>query len=86
MSSSSFEPDVLTVVGNETKSVLIGNLRKYVIYQIQVLAYTRMGDGELSQPPVSQQTLDDGTSQLLFYCVNFPSVVDKCLLNFPPFA
>ncbi|XP_048761303.2 protein sidekick-2-like isoform X2 [Ostrea edulis] len=59
MSSSSFEPDVLTVVGNETKSVLIGNLRKYVIYQIQVLAYTRMGDGELSQPPVSQQTLDD---------------------------
>lgn len=58
-SSASLEPDVLTVVGNETKSVLIVDLRKYVSYEIQVLAYTRMGDGVLSQPPVEQKTLDD---------------------------
>ncbi|XP_078319648.1 protein sidekick-like isoform X2 [Crassostrea virginica] len=58
-SSASLEPDVLTVVGNETKSVLIMDLRKYVSYEIQVLAYTRMGDGVLSQPPVEQKTLDD---------------------------
>ncbi|XP_061168000.1 protein sidekick-2-like [Saccostrea echinata] len=59
MSSSHIEPEVLKVVGNETKSVLIGGLRKYVDYQIQLLAYTRMGDGELSQPPVEKTTLDD---------------------------
>lgn len=58
-SSSGLEPAVLTLVGNETKSVLIGDLRKYVSYEIQVLAYTRMGDGELSEPPVQQKTLDD---------------------------
>ena len=35
-------------------------LRKYVTYEIQVLAYTRIGDGALSVPPVSVQTFEDG--------------------------
>lgn len=33
---------------NETTHFLLSNLRKFVSYQIQVLAYTRMGDGVLS--------------------------------------
>lgn len=66
-SSSGLEPAVLTLVGNETKSVLIGDLRKYVSYEIQVLAYTRMGDGELSEPPVQQKTLDDSMLFSFFF-------------------
>lgn len=78
-SSSGLEPAVLTIVGNETKSVLIGELRKFVSYEIQVLAYTRMGDGELSQPPVEQKTLDD--SMLLYISNNSLSYVKCCFLK-----
>lgn len=48
------------VPGNETYYVLLTNLRKYVEYQVQVLAYTRMGDGVLSQDVLSVQTDEDG--------------------------
>lgn len=78
-SSSGLEPAVLTIVGNETKSVLIGELRKFVSYEIQVLAYTRMGDGELSQPPVEQKTLDD--SMLLYISNNSLPYVKCCFLK-----
>nr|XP_015215986.1 PREDICTED: protein sidekick-1 isoform X1 [Lepisosteus oculatus]XP_015215987.1 PREDICTED: protein sidekick-1 isoform X1 [Lepisosteus oculatus] len=53
------EPQVQVVKGNLTQSVLLRNLRKYVQYEIQVLAYTRIGDGEPSTPPVLERTKDD---------------------------
>lgn len=34
-------------------------LRKYVWYDIQVLAFTRIGDGEASDPPFSVRTDED---------------------------
>lgn len=80
-SSSGLEPAVLTLVGNETKSVLIGDLRKYVSYEIQVLAYTRMGDGELSEPPVQQKTLDDSMLFSLLFFFNKRIIYNiKCCL------
>ncbi|XP_015282694.1 PREDICTED: protein sidekick-1 [Gekko japonicus] len=48
------------VRGNHTLSILLAGLRKYVIYQIQVLAFTRIGDGVPSSPPVVERTKDDG--------------------------
>lgn len=53
-------PEIQDVPGNTTKSVLIVKLRKYVRYQVQVLAYTRMGDGILSQPKINVTTHEDG--------------------------
>ncbi|KAJ8251409.1 hypothetical protein GJAV_G00221030 [Gymnothorax javanicus] len=48
-----------TVEGNGTHSALLTGLGKYVLYQIQVLAYTRIGDGVPSSPPILERTLDD---------------------------
>uniref|UniRef100_A0A8B9REK4 Sidekick cell adhesion molecule 1a n=1 Tax=Astyanax mexicanus TaxID=7994 RepID=A0A8B9REK4_ASTMX len=56
---SGVEPQVQAVKGNLTQSVLLRNLRKYVQYEIQVLAFTRIGDGQLSSPPVLERTKDD---------------------------
>uniref|UniRef100_A0A673I6Y0 Protein sidekick-1-like n=1 Tax=Sinocyclocheilus rhinocerous TaxID=307959 RepID=A0A673I6Y0_9TELE len=56
---SDSEAQVNVVKGNLTKSVLLRNLRKYVQYEIQVLAFTRIGDGQLSSPPVLERTKDD---------------------------
>ncbi|KAG5854527.1 hypothetical protein ANANG_G00038760 [Anguilla anguilla] len=56
---SEAEPQVHVVKGNLTQSVLLRNLRKYVLYQIQVLAFTRIGDGEPSSPPVLERSKDD---------------------------
>uniref|UniRef100_A0A672MUB9 Sidekick cell adhesion molecule 1 n=1 Tax=Sinocyclocheilus grahami TaxID=75366 RepID=A0A672MUB9_SINGR len=56
---SDSEAQVNVVKGNLTKSVLLRNLRKYVQYEIQVLAFTRIGDGQLSSPSVLERTKDD---------------------------
>uniref|UniRef100_A0A8B9TCV8 Sidekick cell adhesion molecule 1 n=1 Tax=Anas platyrhynchos TaxID=8839 RepID=A0A8B9TCV8_ANAPL len=48
------------VRGNHTQSCLLSGLRKYVLYEIQVLAFTRIGDGVPSSPPVIERTKDDG--------------------------
>ncbi|XP_017558685.1 protein sidekick-1 isoform X3 [Pygocentrus nattereri] len=56
---SGAEPQVQLVKGNLTQSALLRNLRKYVQYEIQVLAFTRIGDGQLSSPPVLERTKDD---------------------------
>ncbi|KAI1886586.1 hypothetical protein AGOR_G00197330 [Albula goreensis] len=48
-----------TVEGNATHSVQLTGLGKYVLYEIQVLAFTRIGDGMPSSPPILQRTLDD---------------------------
>lgn len=48
-----------TVEGNATHSVQLTGLGKYVLYEIQVVAFTRMGDGRPSAPPILERTLDD---------------------------
>lgn len=40
------------------QTIVLTNLRKYTNYSIQVLAYTRMGDGLLSLPSFCQTEVD----------------------------
>ncbi|XP_040186925.1 protein sidekick-2 isoform X1 [Rana temporaria] len=47
------------VEGNASRSVQLTNLGKYVLYEIQVLAFTRIGDGVASTPAILERTLDD---------------------------
>ncbi|XP_034050564.1 protein sidekick-2 [Thalassophryne amazonica] len=47
------------VEGNASHSVQLTALGKYVLYEIQVLAFTRIGDGRPSVPPILERTLDD---------------------------
>ncbi|XP_028935753.1 protein sidekick-2 isoform X1 [Ornithorhynchus anatinus] len=47
------------VEGNTSRSVQLTGLAKYVLYEIRVLAFTRVGDGGPSTPPVLERTLDD---------------------------
>ncbi|XP_011308943.1 protein sidekick isoform X2 [Fopius arisanus] len=44
---------------NTTFTTTLTELRKFVQYHIQVLGYTRLGDGALSGPPVRVQTFED---------------------------
>lgn len=48
------------VEGNSSRSAQLTGLGKYVLYEVQVLAFTRIGDGSLSHPPILERTLDDG--------------------------
>ncbi|XP_044188260.1 protein sidekick-2 isoform X3 [Thunnus albacares] len=52
-------PNFWTVEGNTSHSVQLSGLGKYVLYEIQVLAFTRIGDGRSSSPPILERTLDD---------------------------
>jgi hypothetical protein len=61
------EPRSHLVRGNHTRSALLGDLRKFVLYELQVLAFTRIGNGVPSSPLVLERTKDDGT------CVAGPS-------------
>ncbi|XP_067118957.1 protein sidekick [Centruroides vittatus] len=47
------------IENNITYTTTLTELRKYTLYSIQVLAFTRIGDGALSLPPVHVQTLED---------------------------
>ncbi|XP_045518694.1 protein sidekick isoform X1 [Pieris brassicae] len=47
------------IPSNLTHTVTLTELRKYVVYHIQVLGYTRLGDGALSDPPVTVRTFED---------------------------
>lgn len=47
------------IPSNQTHTITLTELRKYVLYQIQVLGYTRLGDGALSDPPVTVRTYED---------------------------
>lgn len=53
-------PDFWPVEGNTSHSVQLSGLGKYVLYEIQVLAFTRIGDGRSSSPSILERTLDDG--------------------------
>uniref|UniRef100_A0A8C6MIQ1 Sidekick cell adhesion molecule 2 n=1 Tax=Nothobranchius furzeri TaxID=105023 RepID=A0A8C6MIQ1_NOTFU len=52
-------PNFWAVEGNNTHSVQLSGLGKYVLYEIQVLAFTRIGDGRSSSPHILERTLDD---------------------------
>ncbi|XP_061311204.1 protein sidekick-2 [Pezoporus flaviventris] len=45
--------------GNASRSAQLTGLGKYRLYEIRVLAFTRIGDGAPSRPPVLERTLDD---------------------------
>jgi protein sidekick len=45
---------------NSTYTTTLTQLKKFTQYHVQVLAYTRVGDGVLSDPPLLVQTWDDG--------------------------
>ncbi|KAJ7422467.1 Protein sidekick-2 [Willisornis vidua] len=45
--------------GNSSRSAQLTGLGKYTVYEIRVLAFTRIGDGAASRPPVLERTLDD---------------------------
>ncbi|XP_028979648.1 protein sidekick-2 isoform X3 [Esox lucius] len=52
-------PQHWEVEGNTSHSVQLSGLGKYVLYEIQVLAFTRIGDGRSSKPIILERTLDD---------------------------
>lgn len=58
-------PQFKLIPSNSTFTTTLTELRKYVVYRIQVLAYTRLGDGEPSKPAVTVQTFEDGKSKYL---------------------
>lgn len=45
---------------NSTFTTTLTELKKFVQYSIQVLAYSRLGDGVLSTPITRVQTFEDG--------------------------
>jgi protein sidekick len=55
------------VPSNATFTTTLTELRKFTQYSIQVLAYTRIGDGVLSVPPIVVQTMEDGNNYLIEY-------------------
>ncbi|XP_024084969.1 protein sidekick [Cimex lectularius] len=52
-------PKIKDIPTNKTFTTTLTELRKFQVYSIQVLAYTRLGDGILSTPPVRVQTFED---------------------------
>jgi hypothetical protein len=53
------EPRSHVVRGNHTQSALLAGLRKFVVYELQVLAFTRIGNGVPSSPLILERTKDD---------------------------
>lgn len=47
------------IASNTTFTTTLTELRKFVVYHVQVLAYTRLGDGAPSVPPLRVQTFED---------------------------
>lgn len=64
------------IANNATFTTTLTELRKFVLYHIQVLAYNRLGDGVPSTPPVRVQTYEDvpgAPSNVSFPDVSFTS-------------
>ncbi|XP_044931098.1 protein sidekick-1 isoform X2 [Mustela putorius furo] len=71
------EPRSHVVRGNHTQSALLAGLRKFVLYELQVLAFTRIGNGVPSSPLVLERTKDDAPGppvRLVFPEVRLTSV------------
>uniref|UniRef100_A0A673G3H8 Protein sidekick-1-like n=1 Tax=Sinocyclocheilus rhinocerous TaxID=307959 RepID=A0A673G3H8_9TELE len=56
---SEWAPQVQLVNGNQTHLLLLKNLSKFILYEVQVLAFTRVGGGPPSLPPTAERTKDD---------------------------
>ncbi|CAH1794891.1 unnamed protein product [Owenia fusiformis] len=52
-------PVLKEITDNNTKTTVLNDLKKYVQYEVQLLAYTRIGDGVLSRPPAVARTFSD---------------------------
>lgn len=65
------------VVGAEARSVTLKNLEEWTVYEIQVLASTKIGDGP-SSDPVKLRTDEAGTF-CLFVCRSVPPSARLCL-------
>ena len=66
---SADEAGTLSVLELNNSQITVFNvtsLRKFVVYNIQVSAFTAAGDGALSIPTVSARTLEDGNVSMLF--------------------
>lgn len=65
-----------TIEGNSTFTTTLTELKKYVLYGIKVLAFTRKGDGALTRPPIAVKTFEDGklALQSLYGCFGAPRV------------
>ena len=57
---ASDEVSYKVVESSETVSAHVIGLKKFVEYRLQVLAFTRIGDGTLSTPPIIVKTHEDG--------------------------
>ncbi|XP_027944298.1 protein sidekick-1 [Eumetopias jubatus] len=71
------EPCSHVVRGNHTQSALLAGLRKFVLYELQVLAFTRIGNGVPSSPLILERTKDDAPGppvRLVFPEVRLTSV------------
>nr|XP_021535737.1 protein sidekick-1 [Neomonachus schauinslandi] len=71
------EPRSHIVRGNHTQSALLAGLRKFVLYELQVLAFTRIGNGVPSSPLILERTKDDAPGppvRLVFPEVRLTSV------------
>ncbi|XP_007941083.1 protein sidekick-1 [Orycteropus afer afer] len=71
------EPRTHVVRGNHTQSALLAGLRKFVVYELQVLAFTRIGNGVPSLPLILERTKDDAPGppvRLVFPEVRLTSV------------
>jgi len=51
---------VATVHSSSVMTFNLTALKKFVIYRIQMLAYTSIGDGVISSPAISVRTFEDG--------------------------
>lgn len=68
------EPRSHVVRGNHTQSALLAGLRKFVVYELQVLAFTRIGNGVPSSPLILERTKDDSEyiAGPAAFCLSFP--------------
>lgn len=66
-SASPMPVQVKDIPSNATFTTTLTELRKFVVYSVQVLAYTRLGDGALSSPPERVQTFEDGNNTFILY-------------------
>jgi len=72
------DASIATVNSGNATTFNLTALKKFVVYHIQMLAYTAVGDGATSLPALSVRTFEDGTPA--FFCVL--SIVRACHLCF----
>ena len=56
---------VATINSSSVMTYNLTALKKFVVYQIRMLAYTAVGDGVISSPAVNVRTFEDGTQLVI---------------------